>query len=50
MKALDQVNLRYGRDTLRPGGITAAPSWKMRRANLSPSYTTRAEDMLKAMS
>lgn len=47
MKALDQVNLRYGRDTLRPGGIAARPGWGMRRAGLSPSYTTRPEDMLK---
>lgn len=50
MKALDVVNLRYGRDTLRPGGTTPKAAWSMRRNNLSPSYTTRAEDMLKVLS
>lgn len=50
MKALDLVNLRYGRDTLRPGGTAPKAAWSMRRNNLSPSYTTRADDMLKAMS
>ncbi|WP_088563084.1 DUF4113 domain-containing protein [Arboricoccus pini] len=26
----------------------ASPGWSMRRANLSPCYTTRLEDLLEA--
>ena len=47
MQALDAVNLRYGRGTLRPGGVGDKPVWTMRRGNLSPCYTTRFEEMLK---
>lgn len=47
MKALDAVNLRYGRGTLRPGGVGEKPVWSMRRGNLSPCYTTRFEEMLQ---
>ena len=50
MKALDLINLRYGRDTLRPGGIAQKASWSMRRANLSPRYTTCPNDVLRAHS
>jgi len=46
MAALDAVNGRFGRDTLRPGAIRQAPAWGMRRANLSPCYTTRESDLL----
>jgi DNA polymerase V len=46
MAALDAVNGRFGRDTLRPGAIRQAPGWAMRRANLSPCYTTRESHLL----
>lgn len=48
MQALDSVNLRFGRDTLRPGGLAAKAGWSMRQAKVSPRYTTRAEEMLQA--
>ncbi len=48
MSALDAVNLRYGRDTLRPGGTRPHPGWSMRRAKLSPCYTTRADEIMEA--
>ncbi|MFA5957782.1 Y-family DNA polymerase [Hyphomicrobium sp.] len=48
MQALDGVNRRYGRLALRPGSLTNRPVWAMRRGNLSPSYTTRLSDILKA--
>lgn len=49
MAALDAVNVRYGRDTLRPGGLAKrAGGWSMRRANLSPSYTTQLDDVMPA--
>lgn len=47
MAALDAVNGRFGRNTLRPGAVAATPSWGMRRGNLSPCYTTREADLLR---
>ena len=46
MQTLDAVNRRYGRDTLRPGGAGQTPDWSMRRAKLSPAYTTQFDDLL----
>ena len=47
MRAMDTINQRYGRHTMRPGMVAAQPNWGMRRANLSPSYTTRADQLLR---
>ena len=48
MAALDALNARFGRETVRPGGLVAKPAgWSMRRANLSPCYTTRVEDVMR---
>lgn len=49
MTALDAVNGRFGRNTVRPGAIAATPAWGMRRGNLSPCYTTREADFLRAI-
>jgi DNA polymerase V len=48
MRMLDSVNRRFGRDTLRPGGTGPRPDWSMRRAKLSPAYTTCFDDLLIA--
>ena len=48
MGALDAINGRFGRETLRPGGLTSLKAWSMRRGNLSPCYTTRIEDIMSA--
>jgi DNA polymerase V len=48
MKMLGAVNRRYGRDTLRLGGTGQRPEWSMRRAKLSPAYTTSFDDLLAA--
>ncbi len=50
MTALDAVNGRFGRNTLRPGGVPREAGWSMRRANLSPCYTTRLSDILSVRS
>lgn len=50
MTALDAINGRFGRDTIRPGGIGQKRTWSMRRGNLSPCYTTRIEDVLAVTS
>lgn len=46
MRAMDHVNMRFGGNTLRPGLIAASPRWRARRANVSPSYTTRSDEIL----
>jgi DNA polymerase V len=48
MTALDSINGRFGREALRPGGMVGKREWSMRRGNLSPSYTTRIDDILAA--
>lgn len=40
MKALDGINERYGRGTLRVAAEGVDKAWQMRRGNLSPGYTT----------
>lgn len=50
MAALDAVNLRYGRDTLRPAVTAPRAAWGMRRAQLSPRYTTHPDEILEARS
>jgi len=50
MVALDSISGRFGRLTLKPGGMVGTRAWSMRPGNLSPSYTTRIEDVLQASS
>jgi len=40
MEALDGINQRYGRGTLRVAAEGVEKGWQMRRGNLSPRYTT----------
>lgn len=40
MEALDGINERYGRGTLRLAAEGVEKTWQMRRGNLSPGYTT----------
>lgn len=47
MQALDAVNGRYGRGTLRPSGVAAKPAWGMRRERLSPRYTTEIDELME---
>lgn len=47
MTALDAVNARFGRGTLRPGGISQTTSWSTRAINRSPRYTTRISDLME---
>ncbi|GAB4359449.1 MAG: Y-family DNA polymerase [Methylohalobius crimeensis] len=41
MQALDDINRRYGRQTLHYAGEALNGRWRMRQALKSPSYTTR---------
>ena len=47
MAALDAVNARYGRATLRPGGTAPAAPWGMRRERLSPRFTTQLSELME---
>lgn len=40
MKAVDQINRRWGRDTIRSGGTGFAREWHYRQMKKSPAYTT----------
>jgi DNA polymerase V len=48
MAALDPVNARFGRDTLRPLATGLTRSWRTRAGNLSPRYTTNINEILNA--
>lgn len=48
MKAMDQINARYGRGAARLGLAQKDGEWQMRRENLSPSFTTRWGDITSA--
>ncbi|MCY1549721.1 Protein UmuC [compost metagenome] len=45
MAVMDAINARWGRGTLRPAGVPAAPEWGMRRELMSPNYTTRIDQL-----
>ena len=45
MEAADQLNLWYGRGTVRTATAGVRQDWQMRRNRLSPCYTTRLEDV-----
>jgi DNA polymerase V len=46
MVAIDAINNRWGRHTIRTGSQGYRAPWAMRQDNLSPRYTTRWEDVL----
>ena len=48
MTAMDRINERYGRGTVRPGGTSPRPRWTTRHDRLSPCYTTRIADIVRA--
>lgn len=45
MAVLDSINAKWGRGTLRPGGVPAEPGWGMRRELMSQSYTTKPDQL-----
>lgn len=46
MAALDAINKREGRGTVRLGRVPAEPDWGMRRDMKSPSFTTRWDEVI----
>ncbi|MDU8520084.1 DUF4113 domain-containing protein, partial [Pseudomonas syringae pv. actinidifoliorum] len=45
MSVLDEINARWGRGTLRTGGVPSNPEWAMRRDMMSQSFTTRLDQL-----
>lgn len=45
MNVLDEINQRWGRGTLRTGGVPATPDWGMRREMMSQSFTTKLDQL-----
>lgn len=45
MTVLDEINLRWGRGTLRSASVPSDPDWAMRREMMSQSYTTKVEQL-----
>ncbi|KPW70005.1 hypothetical protein ALO81_200220 [Pseudomonas cannabina] len=45
MAALDSINGKWGRGTLRTGSVPMTPDWGMRRELMSQSYTTRLDQL-----
>ncbi len=48
MRAMDQVNNRYGRGTLRPLATGTARPWGTRAGRLTQRYTTHADEIMQA--
>jgi DNA polymerase V len=46
MKAVDQINRKFGRDTIRFAGMRRDNVWRGRAERRSPLYTTRLNDVL----
>ena len=45
MAVMDAINAKWGRGTVRPGGVPAEPDWGMRRELMSQSFTTRIDQL-----
>ena len=45
MEALDAINFKYGKGTLRLANDGASTAWAMRTENKSPAYTTRLDEV-----
>ncbi|OYU76153.1 MAG: DNA repair nucleotidyltransferase [Alphaproteobacteria bacterium PA3] len=49
MLAIDTINAKHGRGSVGLGLAGKDQSWRMRRENLSPSFTTKWEDLVKVV-
>lgn len=50
MEAMDAINSRYGRETVRPLATGTVRSWRPRQDMLSPRYTTEIGEIMEVMS
>ena len=49
MAAVDQVNAKFGRNTLFPATMGIERGWKLRAAHHSPRYTTRLDELPRVL-
>ena len=47
MKAVDEINARHGRNTIRFGAAPAKGRWETKFLRRSRCYTTRLDDVLR---
>jgi DNA polymerase V len=47
MEAVDRINQKHGRHTVRPLAMEHDRAWKMKRGRLSGRYTTRLDEVLR---
>ncbi|MGB3841659.1 MAG: DUF4113 domain-containing protein, partial [Bacteroidales bacterium] len=46
MLAMDNINKKYGRNTLKIAVMGKGREWRLRQERLSPSYTTKWEQII----
>ncbi|HEX8734949.1 MAG TPA: DUF4113 domain-containing protein [Pyrinomonadaceae bacterium] len=46
MKAIDEINRKFGKDTVRFGCVQTEGKWKMKQTRKSPCYTTNWNELL----
>jgi len=46
MKAVDEINRKFGKDTVRFGGVKTEGRWKMKQTRKSQSFTTNWNELL----
>jgi DNA polymerase V len=46
MKAIDEINQKFGKDTVRFGSVKTEGDWKMKQTRKSQSYTTNWNEIL----
>lgn len=49
MKAIDELNMRFGQQKIRLASQDTKRVWKMKQEKLSPCYTTNLNDIIKIM-
>jgi DNA polymerase V len=50
MEAVDEINRKHGRHTIRPLAMGLKQPWQMRRQRISKRYTTRWDELLTVRS
>ena len=50
MNTMDRINGRYGSSVIRLASEGIEKSWRMKRVNVSPCYTTRFEELVEVKS
>lgn len=46
MKAFDEINQKFGKDTVRFGSVKTEGAWNMKQSRKSPCYTTNWNELL----